>query len=298
MGTPEFAIPSLEAIAKNYTLIAVITAPDKPAGRGHKLVQSPVKLWALEHNVCLLQPANLKSKQLMNMLRELKPDLFVVVAFRMLPFDLLNLPAMGSINVHASLLPKYRGAAPIQRAIMAGEKETGITVFKLASQIDTGQIISQKVVPIGPDMTGGELHDILKLEGSTVLLEALHVLEEQKEIYTIQEESFATHAPKIFREDCQIDFSKDVQEVYNQIRALIPYPCSWFIFKNRTFKIFEARCIIENHSQVVGSLFTIGSKLCLACKNGYIQVFLIQEEGKRVLNATEFINGAKVRGLI
>lgn len=290
-GTPDFALPSLEAISKKHTVLSVVTTTDKPAGRGHKLMQSAVKLWAHDHNIPILQPRNLKSPQFEAKLRKLEADLFVVVAFRKLPITILSIPTYGTINLHASLLPKYRGAAPIQRAIMAGEQETGITVFKLVERIDEGAIILQEKVLIGPHLTGGELYDILKEKGALLLLKSIELLKSGNCTLHPQNDAEASAAPKIFREDCELIWSRTCEDLYNQIRALIPYPCAWFNYNNKIFKIHKARLVHKSHNLPSGEWTKVAKDLFMPCSNGMIQIFELQMEGKRVMSAEEFING-------
>ncbi|MBK9108026.1 MAG: methionyl-tRNA formyltransferase [Saprospiraceae bacterium] len=295
MGSPDFAIPSLEAISKKHELLAVVTASDKPAGRGHHLQETEVKKWALAHHVKLFQPVNLKSGHFLAEIDKLKPDIFVVVAFRMIPPILMDKSIWGAINLHGSLLPKYRGAAPIQRAIMAGESHTGLTVFKLDSKIDTGQIIQQKMMPIGENTTGGEIYDQMKGLGAELLIEVLEAIESGKAKYSVQDESKVTAAPKIFREDCQLNKNENVQAIYNKIRALLPYPCAWFEWNGSAIKVLKADKIVELHNETPGTLRSNQRKLYLVCTDGFIELLLIKPEGKKAMSGVEFINGSKLK---
>jgi len=295
MGTPEFAIPSLDAIFHQHTLLAVITAPDKPAGRGHQLHVSPVKSYCLKHNIPVLQPKNLKSESFLKKITHLNPDINVVVAFRMLPTVLINLPKFGSINLHASLLPKYRGAAPIQRAIMQGETVTGLTVFKLAPEIDTGDLVNAIELPIGLDETGGELHDRMAKLGAPLLIKSLKEIETNTAIFKVQNECIASPAPKIFKEDCRIDWAQPTFKIYNLIRSLIPYPCAWFSQNGKLFKVHKALKIIQTHALDSGTWLLETDSLKIATCDGFIQILEIQPEGKRKMTAIEFINGIQRR---
>jgi len=293
MGSPDFAIPSLDAIYQNFQLLAVVTAPDKPAGRGHHLHQTPVKKWAVDHQVPVMQPSRLKSKEFHTQLASLNADLVVVVAFRMLPAKLFSLARHGAINLHGSLLPRYRGAAPIQRAIMAGETITGLTVFQLDEQIDTGSIMAQKAIRVDPETTGGELYDQMKTEGAILLIQTIRDLEKGLISFQPQNEAQACSAPKIFHVDCQLDCSKSALEVYNLIRALIPYPCSWFSFQKMEIKVLQAHYENCQHSKPTGVLFTRGKELVLSCSDGYIVLDQIKPQGKGAMKALDFINGFK-----
>jgi len=297
MGTPEFAIPSLDAIHREHTLVAVITSPDKPAGRGHQLQVSAVKTYCQDHKIPLLQPKNLKSEKFLNRVKALDPDINVIVAFRMLPIALINLPKFGSLNLHASLLPKYRGAAPIQRAIMAGETITGLTVFRLAHEIDTGDLVNSLEIPIGSDVTGGELHDKMAQAGAPLLIKSLQEIASNTANYKTQNEVLASAAPKIFKEDCRIDWTKSTAVVYNLIRALIPYPCAWFLENGKIYKIHNASKINQSHSLIPGEWLIESDSLKIACSDGYIEIFEIQAEGKRKVTAREFINGLQNRDI-
>jgi methionyl-tRNA formyltransferase len=251
MGTPEFAVKSLESIIKEgYEVVGVITAPDKPAGRGQQLQQSAVKQFALKHHLRVMQPEKLKDPIFVEELRALKTDLQIVVAFRMLPEVVWNMPKLGTFNLHASLLPKYRGAAPINWAVMNGDKESGITTFKLQHEIDTGHVLYRSKVSITDTMTAGELHDILMLQGAELMVKTVEALKDYLDNNTPlnflpQNDGEATHAPKIFKETCKIEWQQNVWKIYNQIRGLSPYPGAFTEFKNEkgesvSLKIFKA----------------------------------------------------------
>lgn len=293
MGTPEFALPSLQTLMEKHEILAVVTAHDKPAGRGHHLNCSPIKRFALENNIPVLQPKNLKSNAFLDKLKSINAELFVVVAFRMLPELIWSLPRFGTINLHGSLLPKYRGAAPIQHAIMNGEKITGLTVFKLNSQIDTGDIIAKSEIPIGDDETGGALHDKLMMLGGPLLLESISKIESGNVNFIHQDDRDASWAPKLFRPDCEINWKRNVDEVYNHIRALSPHPCAWFEHSTQSYKIYQCRKLIGNPIEFPGTLIIKDSKFQIACLDGYIEILEIQPNGKRRMNVIEFINGFK-----
>lgn len=297
MGTPEFAVASLDALVKNgYNIVGVITAPDKPAGRGMKMNESAVKKYATENGLHILQPPKLKDPLFIEELRALNADLQVVVAFRMLPEVVWNMPQLGTINVHASLLPKYRGAAPINWAIINGEKISGVTTFKLTHEIDTGNILLQKKINIDPKATAGELHDKLKDAGAELLLETVEGLIAGKIHEQPQEVSReilqATHAPKLFTETCRIDWSKSVDEIYNLVRGLSPFPGAFTELNGRIFKIYRAEKYDTLNAGLPGELETDNKTyLRFACADGYIYAKEIQAEGKRKMLIEEFLRG-------
>ena len=247
MGTPEFAVATLDALmASGKNIVAVITAPDKPAGRGMKMNMSAVKKYAVDHGLPVLQPEKLKNPVFIDELRSYHADLQVVVAFRMLPEIVWNMPPLGTINVHASLLPEYRGAAPINWAIINGEKKSGVTTFKLTHEIDTGNILLQQEVEIGDDENAGELHDALKIAGAALAVETVdglinHDIPEQPQKDMISDERIrATHAPKIFTETCRIDWNQPAEKTYNLIRGLSPFPGAFTMLQGKLFKIYRA----------------------------------------------------------
>lgn len=297
MGTPEFAVPSLDKLLEaGYTIVGVITAPDKPAGRGMSLQQSVVKKFALQKGLKILQPERLKAAGFLEELKTLNPDLQVVVAFRMLPEAVWNMPSMGTINLHASLLPQYRGAAPLNWAIINGEKETGATTFKLQHQIDTGNILLQEKLEIGEDETAGELHDRMKETGAELLVRTVNGLGNGKVQETPQlwsdRETGLKHAPKIFTEDCRINWEKTVDEVYNLVRGLSPYPVAFTLLSGKTLKIYKAKKEIIQPSDSAGELETDKKTfLKFACSNGYISITELQLEGKKRMSVQEFLRG-------
>lgn len=257
MGTPDFAVPSLDILVENnFNVIAIITSPDKPSGRGLKIRESAVKKYAIAHDLKILQPLKLKDPLFIEELKSLQADLQVVVAFRMLPEVVWNMPPLGTVNLHASLLPQYRGAAPINWAIINGETETGVTTFKLQQEIDTGQVIYQKTVPIGKDETAGELHDTLMEKGAALLLKTVQDIASGEVSFipqaTLQDSQVPIHtAPKIFKENCKISWEQPVDKIFNLIRGLSPYPAAQTILNGKTIKIFK--CRKENTDDQVGS---------------------------------------------
>ncbi len=294
MGTPEFAVASLQKLVnEGYQIAGVVTAPDKPAGRGMQLQQSAVKKYAAEQGLKVLQPEKLRNPDFLDELKALNADVQIVVAFRMLPEMVWNMPPLGTINVHGSLLPQYRGAAPINWAIINGEKFTGVTTFKLQHQIDTGSILLSKKIEIREDETAGELHDEMMETGAELLLETIKALENGTLSEHPQTESAELkHAPKIFTDTCQIDFTKSVQDVYNLIRGLSPYPTAFTYLDNKKLKIFRAEKIISNQALKAGNIETDKKTfLQFACKDGYIKVLELQMEGKKKMEVEDFLRG-------
>ena len=304
MGTPEFAVPSLEILIKsNYNIVAVVTAPDKEAGRGKVLSQSAIKKYALSKNIIVLQPTNLKDEIFVNELKSFKADLQIVVAFRMLPEVVWNMPEHGTINLHGSLLPNYRGAAPINWAIINGEKETGVTTFLLKHEIDTGNIILNKKISITEKENAGSLHDKMMQVGAELLLETVKKLEENKITYIIQSELLNTnekikHAPKIFKENTVIDWNRSMDEVYNFIRGLSPYPTATTTLVNDQkigFKIFESEKTDIPVNGKCGSIVTDGQKyIYVATNDFYISIKELQAAGKSKMNVENYLRGNKL----
>ncbi len=301
MGTPDFAVASLEALINSRkNIIAVITAPDRPSGRGQKLRESAVKQFASQKGLPVLQPTNLRDPDFIEELQTLKPDLQVVVAFRMLPKQVWQLPTHGTINLHASLLPEYRGAAPINWAVINGETKTGVTTFYINENIDTGDIIDQREVVIGEKETAGTLHDKLMTEGAALLVDTVRKIEAgtvdlQKQNPQVE----IKNAPKIFKEDTRIDFNKDVKEVYNFIRGLSPYPAAHAILFNDQkevgVKIFEAEYEFGKVEVAPGTLQTDNSQvLKVACLNGWLELTNLQIAGKKRMSVKETLNGLRL----
>lgn len=307
MGTPEFAVEPLRAILEaGFTVCAVVTVPDKPAGRGQKISESAVKQFARERELPILQPEKLKDEAFVNQLRQLNPDVMVVVAFRMLPEVVWRIPRLGTFNLHASLLPQYRGAAPINWAVINGETHTGLTTFLIDEKIDTGNLIMQKEVEILPNETAGELHDKLMGIGGNLVVKTIETLANgefkpipQNEFY--QSELELKPAPKIFKETCRIDWEKTASEIHNFIRGLSPYPAAWTEFSTAdgskiSAKIFRSSFLdAENDSAATGTIKTNGATfLKVKCADGYVSILEIQLAGKRNLPIGEFLKGFRV----
>jgi methionyl-tRNA formyltransferase len=300
MGTPDFAVPTLEALLKNnYEIVAVVTAPDKPAGRGQQIQQTAVKKFASENNLLVLQPEKLKSVEFINTLKLLQADLQIVVAFRMLPEEVWNMPRLGTYNLHASLLPNYRGAAPINWALINGEKKTGATVFKLKHEIDTGNILSSFKIELSDNITAGELHDILMIEGAKLMIEAVNKIQQGSLQLTDQTNILGEwkHAPKIFKEDCKINWSNNPDQIHNLIRGLSPYPAAWTEFNDKnnqltSIKIYRTIKESINHNLVPGSVVTDNKNyLKVACKQGFLNIEELQIAGKKKLQVKELLKG-------
>ena len=306
MGTPEFAVESLKILVENkYDVVGVVTMPDKPAGRGHKVQFSAVKQYALDHNLSVLQPEKLKDEEFLEQLKSLKADLQIVVAFRMLPEVVWNMPEYGTFNLHASLLPQYRGAAPINWAIINGEKETGATTFFLTHEIDTGKIILQEKIAISETDNAESVHDRLMLMGAGLVKKTVDLLEEGKtdaidQSQFIHSELVLKSAPKIFKETCQLDFSKSVDELYNFIRGLSPYPTAWAEIEfpgqpeKTILKIFETEKEFISHDISIGSIVTDGKKFAkIALSDGFIQLKSVQAPGKKRMEIGELLRGMR-----
>lgn len=297
MGTPEFAVASLDALVQSgANIVAVITAPDKPAGRGMKLNESAVKKYAVEKGLNILQPEKLKDPSFLDSLKALNADLQIVVAFRMLPEVVWNMPPLGTINVHGSLLPQYRGAAPINWAVINGEKETGVTTFKLKHEIDTGDILLQESFPIGENETAGDVHDKMKEIGAQLLVKTVKGIADGsiREVPQLTSAELK-HAPKIFTETSKIDWRQSVDEVYNLIRGLAPYPSAFTYLNEKVLKIFKAHKEKNNPLISPGEMQTDGKTyIRFACADGYISLEEIQMEGKKRMNVIDFLRGYKL----
>ncbi len=297
-GTPEFAVESLDAIISNgYEVAAVVTMPDKIAGRGHKLYQSDVKRYAVEHGLRVLQPEKLKSEDFINELKSIDADLFIVIAFRMLPREVWQMPRLGTFNLHASLLPKYRGAAPINRAVMNGDTETGVTTFFLKHEIDTGDMIMQRKVEILAEDNVGDVHDKLMHLGAEMIVETINSIEEGTLTTTPQPDGEFTPAPKIFKEDCKIDWSKNSVCIHNQVRGLSPYPAAWTIMEDESGKTLECKIfetgLTDEDSRTVeaGTLKKVGKRLYAATADKWIEILSLQPAGKKRMEASAFLLG-------
>ncbi|MDP1622080.1 MAG: methionyl-tRNA formyltransferase [Bacteroidales bacterium] len=302
-GTPDFAVASLEhLVSAGFSIVAVVTAPDKPAGRGLQEKTSPVKEFALKHGIPLLQPVNMKDPGFISHLQSCQPDLQIVIAFRMIPRQVWELPPSGTFNLHASLLPQYRGAAPINRAIINGEQETGVTTFFLNEHIDTGKIIFSERVAIGPNETAGELHDRLMIKGAALVLKTVEgivagSIKEISQESLIGDSATLKQAPKIFKEDCRIDWSQDVLTVHNFIRGLSPHPGAFTTLKLsgsgiQNLKIFRAYPEPIDFRGSPGNFFTDGkSFLKVGAKNGFIHLEELQLSGRKVMSTGDFLRG-------
>tara|TARA_R110002072_G_scaffold193809_2_gene350963 strand:+ start:6462 stop:7409 length:948 start_codon:yes stop_codon:yes gene_type:complete len=299
-GTPHFAVTTLKTLVENNrNVVGVITAPDKPAGRGRHLNQSAVKEYALTRNLKILQPTNLKSEEFFEELKALKPDLQIVVAFRMLPQSVWSLPKLGTFNLHASLLPQYRGAAPINWAIINGESKTGVTTFFIDDKIDTGEIIEQMEVPISPSDNAGSLHDKLMVTGSELVLKTVNLIALGKVQTQKQQNSEPLKtAYKLHTENTKIDWNKSVEEIHNLVRGLSPYPSAWSYFVNgteeMTVKIYSTLPEITSHTEQTGVIISTKKELKVAVKDGYIYVKEIQLPGKKRMAIVSLLNGFKI----
>lgn len=300
MGTPEFAVASLQILVENgYNIVGVITAPDRPAGRGQKLKPSAVKEYAQSVGLKILQPTNLKDPEFLTELSALQADLQIVVAFRMLPESVWNMPPKGTFNLHASLLPNYRGAAPINWAVINGEKETGVTTFFLQHEIDTGNILFQEKIKIAPDENVGVVHDKLMKLGAELVLKTTAAIESGNYMETPQNELMdesVKPAPKIFKETCEIDWNNDTVAIYNFIRGLSPYPGAWFKVNDndqeKIIKVFESKPEYDNQSHQPGEVLTDNSHyLKVATKDGYIHIHQLQLPGKKRMHIEELLRG-------
>ena len=304
LGTPDFAVESLNRIySEGYDIAAVVTMPDKPAGRGHKMFQSPVKQWAIEHGIKIMQPIRLKDPDFVEELRSLNANLFVVIAFRMLPEVVWQMPELGTFNLHASLLPRYRGAAPINHAVMNGDRTTGVTTFFLKHEIDTGDIIAQRSIDIGEDEDAGSVHDRLMLLGAELTIETLNSIVDgtlqtikQEDLLTAGEEP--TPAPKIFRETCEIDWDRSATEIHNHVRGLAPYPAAWTRLKipgqsqQTEFKVLKAKPATLRLPIAVGEACIESNRLYVGCgNNSSLEIMQLKPEGKRSMTTADFLRG-------
>lgn len=304
LGTPEFAVESLEAIlARGYNVVGVVTMPDKPAGRGHKMYQSPVKLCALSHGIKVMQPVKLKDPEFVEELRSLQADLFIVIAFRMLPEVVWSMPPLGTFNLHASLLPRYRGAAPINRAVMNGDTETGVTTFFLKHEIDTGDIISQERVEILPTDNVGDVHDRLMHLGAKLTVKTIDDIVAGTLTPIPQDDLIGdtepTPAPKIFKEDCEIHWTEPAEKIHNQVRGLSPYPAAWTTLVSDgnepgAMKIFETRILPSAAPLAPGEIAIDGDTLTVGTGTLPVQVLSLQAPGKRRVPTADYLRGARL----
>ncbi len=296
MGTSDFGVPSLEAIAKSeHNLQAVVTLKDRKAGRGQKMIPTAIKQSALGLGCEVIEVDSPKEEFLYNRLLELKPDLIIVIAFRILPDSILSIPTIGSINLHASLLPKFRGPAPINWAIINGEKQSGNTIFFLDSGIDTGKIIAHSVAEITENMTTGDLYSVLMNQGPELILKGLKDIASGNIVTEEQDESVACKAPKLFKEDSNIDFSKDVQTVHNQIRGMNPFPGSYTFFNGKLLKVLSSEVnSLSGENNEIGKIISASKDgLVVSCKTGSIKLTCVAPEGKKPMDIASFVNGYK-----
>jgi methionyl-tRNA formyltransferase len=291
MGTPDFAVPSLDALVEaGYRPAAVVTVPDRPKGRGQTLQASAVKEAAASHDLWVLQPERLDDPDFITELKDLEPEVIAVVAFRILPPEVYSLATKGAFNLHASLLPQYRGAAPINRAVMAGEIETGVTTFLLEPTVDTGDVILMRRLGIGADETAGELHDRLAELGAEVVVETVQHLEAGTAEVRAQDGSRASRAPKLFKEDAEIDWARPAEEVHNHVRGLSPYPAAWTTHEGTLLKVYRTE-LTRGSGEPGEVIEATGSELVVACGKRAVALLELQREGKARMTAEEFLNG-------
>lgn len=294
MGTPDFAVPSLEILHRSgYQIVGVITATDKYGGRGNKtLIESPVKKYALAHHIPVLQPKNLKDPAFIASLRELGADIQIVVAFRMLPEVVWNMPPLGTMNLHGSLLPKYRGAAPIHWAVINGEKETGLTTFFLQHEIDTGDMLFQAKLSIGENETTGEVHDRMMMLGAELVLKSIKAVEKGEIKLLAQDNSLVSKAPKIFTETCEINFDQPTEKVHNFIRGLSPFPAAWTMLDDQKLKIFKTTKEITPPATKPGKFVSDNKNFIkVSTQDGYVNILDLQLQGRKRMETKAFLNG-------
>ncbi len=300
MGTAGFAVPSLEYLIRHgYTPVAVVTGPDKRRGRGQKFMHTPVKTAALEAGIeTILQPANVKDPAFADEIQALEPDIIVVVAFRILPPDVYESARKGAFNLHGSILPRYRGAAPINRAVMAGDDTTGVTTFFLERRVDTGNVILQREMSIGPNETAGEVHDRMMILGAEAVVDTVRLIESGEVQTSMQDNSLATRAPKIFKEDCKIDWQMPSVHVHNHIRGLSPYPGAWTMHGENMLKLFRVlpvESLPGDESGKPGEVIRVEDELVIACGEGAVRVLEIQQEGRKRLEIADFLRGYSIQ---
>lgn len=302
MGTPDFAIPSLKAIHNSkHNLIAVVTTQDKERGRGQKITFTPVKQFAIENNIPVYQPEKLKGNQeFVEQMQALQPDLFVVVAFRILPKEVFEIPKYGSFNLHASLLPKYRGAAPIQWALINGESETGLTTFKLAEKVDTGNIYLQEKFPVFPEDNFGTLHDRLSELGAEIVMRTIEMIESGNYKLIQQNDSLASPAPKITKEICKIDWNKTALQIHNLVRGLSPHPAAFFLMNEKLYKVYKTKVLdvldVKNFPKLnAGEFYESKKQIVFGASDGLIEILEIQPEGRKRMTTEEFLRGYSLK---
>ncbi len=292
-ATPDFAVPALESLINSkHSVVSVVTNTDKEQGRGKKIAFSPIKEFALKNNLNVLQPESFKDPIFIEQLKQLDADIFIVVAFKILPKEVYSIPKHGSFNLHGSLLPKYRGAAPIQWALINGDTKTGLTTFFLKEKVDTGNMILKEEVNIEPADDFGSLHDKMSSVGARLILNSLDLIESVRVQQYEQDDSIATPAPKITKEICKIDWNKDAIDIHNLVRGVSPYPGAFFEHNNKIFKIFKTK-VIENKNLAIGEILTTKNEIFIGCNNSTLQILLIQPEGRKRMNADEFLRGYK-----
>jgi methionyl-tRNA formyltransferase len=293
MGTPDFAVPSLDILIKNhFNVCAVVTAADKKKGRGLQIMPTAVKQYSIEHGLNIIQQENLNDPGFIKTVTELRPDLIIVVAFRILPESVYSIPNLGSFNLHASLLPKYRGAAPINYAIIKGEKESGVTSFFLKKKVDTGNIILQKKIKIEDEDNAGTLHDKLSVLGAECVLETVKLIESGKSVSIIQDDSVASPAPKIFKEHCRIDWNLNSADIHNFIRGLSPYPSAFTMLYDKSVKILKSGLTDIPKSENNGMVIFRGKKLFVNTGDNLLEILELQFEGKKIISSADFINSS------
>lgn len=291
MGTPDFAVPSLERlVAEGYLPVAVVTGPDRPRGRGQRMSVTPIKKKALQMDIePILQPESVKDPAFVKAIEQLFPDVIVVVAFRILPPEVFTIAVKGAFNLHGSLLPKFRGAAPINRAVMAGETETGVTTFFLKKKVDTGNIILSRHMAVGPNETAGDVHDRMMMLGADVVLETIKLIETGNVVTLEQDDTLATPAPKIFRQECHIPWHQPATVVHNHIRGLSPFPGAWTEYGDKLLKMFRSR--IAAGSGDPGRIIRCEDELVIACSNGAVEILQLQQQGRQKLDVATFLRG-------
>ncbi len=294
MGTPDFAIPSLKILLENnHQILAVVTTTDKERGRGQKVTFTAVKQFAIENNIQVYQPEKLKgNNEFVEQMKNLNPDLFVVVAFRILPKEVFEIPKFGSFNLHGSYLPKYRGAAPIQWALINGDEETGLTTFKLAEKVDTGNIYLQEKVKINPDENFESLHDRMSLVGADLVLKTVTMIDNENVELKIQDDFLASPAPKIIKETCLIDWNKPASVIHNLVRGLSPHPVAYFLHNNKVIKIYKTE-IVKDLNLKPGEIHQTKTELIIGCGKDSLLILEIQQEGKKKMQTEEFLRGYK-----
>ncbi len=291
MGTPDFAVPALKGLVESsHSVAAVVTGPDKERGRGQIVTFTPVKEFAIKNNIRVLQPEKLKDEYFISQLKSINADLFVVVAFRILPEEVFSIPTKGAFNLHGSLLPKYRGAAPIQWALIKGETETGVTTFMLENKVDTGNIILQEKIKIEDEDDFGSLHDKLSVLGADVVLRTVNLINEGRLELTKQNDSLASPAPKITKELCEINWNKPAKEIHNLVRGLSPYPAAYFRFKDKIIKVYKTK-VSYNCNVKAGEFLQTKNSLTTGCGKDSLDILELQQEGKKRLKIEEFLRG-------